>query len=175
MILYICGNIFDSPAQTIVNPVNTVGVMGKGLALDFKNRYPKMFEQYTRACKSGFRPGQLIVTKEDDHWVMCFPTKRDWRNKSSIDYIKAGLKAFCDGYEKQGITSVAFPKLGCGAGGLTWNVVEPIMDQYLRDLPIPVYIYIDKELKPVGQSGYFDVMREEYMRKQKEISEAENQ
>lgn len=148
MIYYVGGNIFDSSAQTIVNPVNTVGVMGKGLALEFKKKYPRTFARYQYACRyAGFTCGNLLVTKEADHWIMCFPTKRDWRNKSSLSYIEAGLKAFREGYEKQGITSAAFPRLGCGLGGLAWAQVEPLIEKYLGDLPIDIYIYKDFEEK----------------------------
>lgn len=142
MIHYVSGNIFDSPAQTLVNPVNTVGVMGKGLALEFKKRYPRMFEEYKKKCDSGeFKPGQLMLWKGEDHWILNFPTKTDWRHQSDLGYIEDGMKEFTKKYSDYGITSVAFPKLGCGNGGLLWREVKPLMRDYLRDLPIDVYLY----------------------------------
>lgn len=135
-------DIFKTSAQTIVNPVNTVGVMGKGLALKFKNLYPKMFEEYRLACRKGeLKPGKLVLVNCQYYNILLFPTKEDWRNPSKLSYIEEGLKEFCNTYKQLGITSVAFPKLGCGNGGLSWAEVKPLMEKYLKDLPIDVYIY----------------------------------
>ena len=143
MIEYIQGNIFNSPAQVIVNTVNTVGVMGKGLALSFKKRYPDMFEAYRKACeKHQFTIGKLMLFYAPDHWILMFPTKENWRNPSKIEYIEAGLSKFVTSYADKGITSIAFPKLGCGNGELSWDVVKPIMEKYLKPLPITIYIYV---------------------------------
>lgn len=143
MIEYIEGNIFDSPAQVIVNTVNTVGVMGKGLALEFKKRYPQMFEQYKKACESReFIMGKLMFISAPDHMILLFPTKENWRNPSKLSYIELGLKKFCDNYAKFGITSIAFPKLGCGNGELNWEDVRSLMEKYLNNLPIDVYVYL---------------------------------
>lgn len=143
MIKYIEGNIFDSPAQVIVNTVNTVGVMGKGLALSFKKRYPKMFEKYREVCeKHRFSIGQLMLFYEEDHWLLLFPTKENWRNPSKLEYIEKGLMKFVNTYAEKGITSIAFPRLGCGNGELSWDDVKPIMEKYLSALPIDIYIYI---------------------------------
>lgn len=145
MIEYIEGNIFNSPAQVIVNTVNTVGVMGKGIALEFKNRYPQMFEKYKTACeKHMLTIGKLMLVSAPDHMLLLFPTKENWRYPSKLSYIEQGLKCFCDNYAQRGITSVAFPKLGCGNGELDWNEVRPLMERYLKDLPIDIYIYLDK-------------------------------
>jgi appr-1-p processing domain protein len=150
MIEYIEGNIFDSPAQVIVNTVNTVGVMGKGIALEFKNRYPQMFEKYKIACeKKMLTIGKLMLVSAPDHMLLLFPTKENWRYPSKLSYIEQGLKRFCDYYAQRGITSVAFPKLGCGNGELNWDEVRPLMEQYLRNLPIDVYVYLNK-----GKSEY---------------------
>ena len=151
MIEYIEGNIFNSPAQVIVNTVNTVGVMGKGLALSFKKRYPQMFEAYRKACdKHQLTIGKLMLYYAPDHWILMFPTKENWRNPSKIEYLEAGLKKFVNTYADKGITSIAFPKLGCGNGELSWNDVKPIMEQYLKPLPITIYIYVgmDTTQKP---------------------------
>lgn len=143
MIEYIEGDIFTSPAQVIVNTVNTVGVMGKGLALSFKQRYPDMFERYKTACeKHQLTIGKLMLVYEPDHWLLLFPTKENWRNPSRIEYIEKGLMKFTDTYADKNITSVAFPRLGCGNGELDWEEVRPIMEKYLKPLPIDVYIYL---------------------------------
>jgi O-acetyl-ADP-ribose deacetylase (regulator of RNase III) len=143
---YATGNILDSSSQCLVNPVNTVGVMGKGLALDFKRAYPNMFDTYKRQCDKGaFKTGRIMFyrMKDDDHIVCLFPTKEHWRNPSKLEYIEDGLKAFVKYYAEWEITSAAFPKLGCGLGGLDWeHHVRPLMERYLGDLPIPIEIYI---------------------------------
>ena len=137
------GDIFKSPAQVHVNTVNTVGVMGKGIALEFKNRYPDMFKAYRDVCdKRKLKIGSLMLCYEPDHWVLLFPTKEHWRNPSRIEYIEAGLAKFCRTYAEKGSTSVAFPRLGCGNGGLNWSDVMPIMEKYLQDLPIDIFIYL---------------------------------
>lgn len=144
MISYVKGNIFESPAQVITNTVNTVGVMGKGIALEYKKRYPKMFEEYKKLCKAGtFKPGNLALWKDEDKWILLFPTKEDWRKPSKLEYIENGLKKFLKNWDKYNIDSIAFPKLGCGNGGLNWNEVKPLMEKYLRKLPINIYIYVD--------------------------------
>lgn len=151
MIEYIEGNIFNSPAQVIVNTVNTVGAMGKGLALSFKKRYPKMFEAYKIACdKHQLTIGKLMLYYAPDHWIMMFPTKESWRNPSKLEYLEAGLNKFVTTYAEKKITSIAFPKLGCGNGELSWADVKPVMEKYLRPLPITVYIYVgmDTTQKP---------------------------
>ncbi len=144
MISYIEGDIFNSPAQVIVNAVNTVGVMGKGIALAYKNRYPKMFEHYKAACESKkFQMGKLMLCRETDHLILLFPTKENWRNPSKLEYIKAGLVKFVKTYAEKNITSIAFPKLGCGNGELNWSDVKPLMEEYLKQLPIDVYVYLN--------------------------------
>ena len=143
MITYLKGDIFSSPAQVLVNTVNTVGVMGKGVALEFKKRYPEMFSAYERVCKAKqLEIGKLFLWKGPEKWVLMFPTKVHWRNPSKIEYIEAGLQKFSATYADKGITSAAFPRLGCGNGGLDWKQVQPLMEQYLKNLPIPIYIYV---------------------------------
>ncbi len=143
MIEYIEGDIFESPAQVIVNTVNTVGVMGKGLALSFKQRYPKMFETYKTICERHLlTTGKLMLFYEADHWLLLFPTKENWRNPSKLEYIEKGLMKFVNTYADKNITSIAFPKLGCGNGELNWEDVKPLMEKYLKKLPIDVYIYL---------------------------------
>lgn len=143
MIEYIEGDIFESPAQVIVNTVNTVGVMGKGIALSFKKRYPKMYERYKDVCEQGLlKTGKLMLFYEADYWLLLFPTKESWRQPSKLEYIEAGLQKFVQTYAAKGITSIAFPRLGCGNGELKWEDVKPLMEQYLKKLPISVYIYL---------------------------------
>lgn len=152
MIRYIEGDLFKSPAQVIVNTVNTVGVMGKGIALEFKKRYPDMFQAYKETCeKRKLKTGSLMLYYEPDHWVLLFPTKENWRNPSRMEYIEAGLAKFCRTYAEKGITSIAFPKLGCGNGELNWSEVQPVMEKYLKNLPIDIYIYIGPGPDPVPE------------------------
>lgn len=156
MLIYTTENIFNSPAQTLVNTVNTYGVMGKGIAKDFKEYYPEMFNKYRKICKEKkLDIGMLLLSKEEpvvyrgkatgefrQKWVLNFPTKRHWRGKSQLEFIENGLQKFVKTFEEKNIKSVSFPQLGIGNGGLDWKQVQPLMEQYLKDLPIPVYIHL---------------------------------
>lgn len=144
MIQFKSGDIFESKSQTLVNPVNLQGVMGAGLALDFKQRYPSMFEHYKKVCDDKkFYLGTLLIWRGPEKWVLNFPTKVEWRRSSGLEIIEAGLQKFVQSYQAQKITSIAFPMLGCGYGGLSWETqVMPMMEEYLSDLPIPVELYI---------------------------------
>lgn len=143
MILYVKGNLLQSPAQVLVNTVNTVGVMGKGIALEFKRIYPEMFAKYRELCERGqFRIGMLWLYKSPNKWVLNFPTKKHWRNPSKVEYIEAGLRKFVSSYVDLGIHSIAFPALGCGNGQLDFeSQVKPLLEKHLRNLPIEVFIY----------------------------------
>ena len=142
MIKYVQDNLFSTPAQVLVNTVNLDGVMGKGIALQFKKIYPDMFKKYQEYCESKlFTMGNLWLYKTESKWILNFPTKLHWRERSKLEYIELGLKKFVDTYSQQNITSIAFPKLGCGNGGLDWNIVKPMMDKYLKNLPIDIYVY----------------------------------
>ena len=143
MILYVTGNLFQSPAQVLVNTVNTVGAMGKGVALTFKRLYPEMFKEYRELCESHrLKVGTLYLYKSPNKWVLNFPTKEHWRNPSKVEYIDAGLRKFASTYGDMGIHSVAFPPLGSGHGQLDFmSQVQPIMEKHLKDLPIDVFIY----------------------------------
>ena len=147
MILYVKGNLFHSPAQVLVNTVNTVGVMGKGVALEFKRLFPEMYQQYRDLCERGqFQVGQLWLYRSPQKWVLNFPTKQHWRAPSRMEYIEAGLQKFVQVYSEWGIHSIAFPPLGCGNGQLDFeNQVRPLMEKYLKSLPIDVFIYPEKE------------------------------
>ena len=137
------GNIFDSKCKTLVNTVNCVGVMGKGIALEFKNRYPSMFQEYQRLCREGkVKPGQPYLYSDSlGNSILNFPTKDHWRSPSKFSYIEDGLTWFRNNYQSLGITSIAFPPLGCGNGGLKWEDVGPEMYQKLKDLPLEIEIY----------------------------------
>lgn len=145
MIKYMKGDLFSSPAQVLVNTVNLDGVMGKGIALQFKKLYPDMFKQYQFYCEQKMlQIGKLWIYKTPNKWILNFPTKNHWRNKSKMEYIEKGLQKFVDTYIDRGITSIAFPKLGCGNGGLDWKDVKPVMDRYLKNLPIDIFVYEDQ-------------------------------
>ena len=142
MIKFIEGNIFESPAQTLVNTVNTVGAMGKGIAKSYKRLFPEMFKEYQELCENGkIDIGVLWVYRTSHKWVLNFPTKEHWRQASKIEYIEKGLKEFLKCYESMRISSIAFPRIGCGNGELDWNDVKPLMESYLKNLPIDIYIY----------------------------------
>lgn len=144
MLIYLNSSLFESSAQVLVNTVNTEGVMGKGIALQFKKLFPKMFTQYQRFCEQHLLEiGKLWIYRDSTPWVLNFPTKTTWRRPSKASYVEDGLKKFVATYEAQGIQSIAFPQLGTGNGGLDWNsVVKPLMERYLRPLPIRVYIHL---------------------------------
>ncbi len=144
-ILEIDGNIFNSKAQTIVNTVNCDGVMGKGIALEYKKRFPDMFNNYVNLCKNkSIKPGILYLYTKSNPWILNFPTKLHWRYKSKIEYIELGLKKFSVEYKRKNIKSIAFPKLGTMNGGLDWEDVKVIMYKYLlplKDLEVEIYNY----------------------------------
>ena len=165
-LVYKVGNIFDSNCQTLVNTVNCQGVMGKGIALQFKQRFPRMYQAYVGQCKYGssLKNGgdlwlftyeelsQLTLWDTDGHLntgrqsqVLCFATKEHWKNKSNYDWILRGLQEFRNKYKEWGVTSIAFPKLGCNNGGLDWKVVNHMMYGALYDLDIPVEIWVPEK------------------------------
>ncbi len=150
------GNIFESNCSTIVNTINCVGVMGKGIALEFKKRYPDMFKDYVQKCDNGeIKPGEPYVFQKGEISILNFPTKDHWRSPSRLSYVEAGLNWFVDNYEKYNIKSIAFPPLGCGNGGLSWDVVGPVMYQKLKDLPIDIEIYAPFGTNPSKLSNEF--------------------
>jgi len=117
--------------------------MGKGIAAEFRTRYPSMYKEYQSICKKGLlQPGKLWLWYGPDRWVLNFPTRKHWRNPSKLEWIEAGLLKFADNFEKKNIREIAFPRLGCGNGGLQWGQVQPLMERYLAELPIPVFIHL---------------------------------
>jgi O-acetyl-ADP-ribose deacetylase (regulator of RNase III) len=152
MLTYVSGNLFEAPVQTLVNTVNTVGVMGKGIALTFKEVFPEMFREYRALCERGeLKIGGLHLWRGPTRYVLNFPTKEHWRNPSKIEYIEAGLRSFVRMYERAGIHSVAFPPLGCGNGELDFAVVRPVMERYLAPLPITVLMYAPLPRRAVAE------------------------
>jgi len=126
------GDIFAINVDVLVNPVNTVGVMGKGLAKQFKERYPDMFEDYVRICRKGFDIGQLHVYHVSmDKTIINFPTKKHWKDPSSYDYIEAGLKQLTRYLNKNPVETIVIPPLGCGLGGLDFNIVNKMISNIL--------------------------------------------
>ena len=123
--------------------------MGKGIAKEFKKIYPEMFEKYQKLCEENiFTIGKLWLYKTTNKWILNFPTKTTWRKPSKIEYIEKGLKTFVKGYAKLGITSIAFPPLGCGNGELNWEKqISPLMEKYLKPLPIDIFIYLFRKTK----------------------------
>lgn len=138
------GNIFESGSQTIVNTVNCVGIMGKGIAAEFKERYPGMFKDYVGRCeRHEVNPGVPYLFKESmfSPQIVNFPTKSDWRAASRIQDIEKGLKILTEKYKEWGIESMALPPLGCGNGQLLWEAVGPLIHKYLSQWDIPVKMY----------------------------------
>lgn len=137
------GNLLESKAQALVNTVNCNGVMGKGIALDFKRRYPKMFANYVAMCHRGeVRLGEPYIEASDDVRIVNFPTKAHWKSNSRLIDIKNGLRFLRDRLAEWHVESIAIPPLGCGHGGLSWNDVKPLILSELRDLPIEIEVYV---------------------------------
>ena len=172
LIHYQKGDIFESNAHVIVNTVNCKGVMGKGLALAFKQRYPAMFPVYQQECRTGkLRIGRPTLYKESTPWILNFPTKNDWKLPSKLEYIEKGLEYFVANYKKAGIQSIAFPKLGAQNGKLSWDDVGPLMAKYLCQIDIDVYIYIaegDKEYQYDTESA--DTLLEKFWKHFSELA-----
>jgi len=152
MINYFEGTVFNAPVKTIVNTVNCVGVMGAGVALEFKLRYPEMYEDYKDKCKNKeLKVGYPRIYEQSNIcWIMNFPTKAHWRYPSKIEWIEKGLQYFVHNYKKRDIESIAFPKLGTNNGGLDWDLVKRVMESYLNDIDLPVYICLDEKKESDG-------------------------
>ena len=144
----VSGDLFASKAQTLVNAVNCVGVMGKGIALEFKTRFPEMFVDYAGRCKAGeVEPGKPYLFRcPDTSWILNFPTKRHWRDSSRLEDIEAGLTFLITNYREWGITSLAVPALGCGNGQLDWQEVGSLLTERLNCLDIAVELYAPQEI-----------------------------
>jgi O-acetyl-ADP-ribose deacetylase (regulator of RNase III) len=133
------GNLLEAQAEALVNTVNTVGVMGKGIALMFKEKFPENFDAYESACEAeSVEVGKMFVTPGVElvgpRWIINFPTKKHWRQPSKLEWIEAGLKDLRETIQKLKIRSIAIPPLGCGDGGLDWTVVSVMIEEALGDL-----------------------------------------
>ncbi|ACI97922.1 conserved hypothetical protein [Rhodospirillum centenum SW] len=154
MIRYTTGDILRADAEAIVNTVNCVGIMGRGIALQFKNAFPANFKAYEAACKRDeVQPGKMFVfdtgTFTNPKYIINFPTKRHWRGKSRMDDIDSGLVALAEEVRQRSIRSIAIPPLGSGLGGLNWEDVRPRIEAALRDLPDLDVIVFEPNNAPV--------------------------
>lgn len=147
MISYTKGNILESEAEALVNTVNTQGVMGKGIALQFKNAFPYNFKVYKDVCKEGeLAPGKLLIVRDQDllggeKWIINFPTKTSWKRPSEYEYIEKGLDELVKQLPDLNISSIALPPLGSGNGGLDWNRVKQIINEKLSGVSQEVTVY----------------------------------
>lgn len=155
MVKVLVDDIFKSKAQTLVNTVNCVGVMGKGIALEFKKRFSEMYDDYVQRCKAKeVKLGQPYLFRSVvPPWILNFPTKDHWRDVARLEDIVKGLRYLEQHYREWGITSLAVPPLGCGQGQLEWKVVGRTLYRHLKRLSIPVELYAPygtpwKELQP---------------------------
>lgn len=153
------GNLLQAPAEALVNAVNCVGVMGKGIALQFKQAFPANFREYVAACKAGeVQPGRMLIHDNGrqslPYWIINFPTKRHWRDKSRLEDVRSGLDALVEEVRRLGIRSIAVPALGCGLGGLEWNEVRPLIEQAFVALPdVHVLLYAPAGAYSAGRTA----------------------
>ncbi len=139
------GDLLKTPAEALVNTVNTVGVMGKGIALQFKLAYPANYAAYEVACKrEEVQIGKMFVFRRENNprFIINFPTKKHWKGKSKIEDIKSGLKTLIEVVKKENIQSIAVPPLGCGNGGLDWDEVRPLIERAFLEVPkVEVHLF----------------------------------
>ena len=179
MIQFMEGNLLDSDTDALVNTVNTVGIMGKGIALQFKQAFPENFKAYERACARGeVRLGEMHVVQtarlENPRIIINFPTKAHWRSKARLNDIERGIDDLVRVIERHQVRSIAIPPLGCGNGGLNWSDVRPLIMRALANLDIEVLLFEPKgapeaEAMPVatgrprlssGRAALIGLMRE---------------
>ncbi|WP_259065873.1 macro domain-containing protein [Mucilaginibacter sp. X4EP1] len=147
MIRYTTGNIMDSSAEALVNTVNTVGVMGKGIALQFKQAFPHNFNVYKQACLNGhLTTGKILAVKDNEllmgeRLILNFPTKQHWKMPSKYEYVESGLIALVSYLQDNPVKSIAMPALGCGNGGLEWQKVKLLIEQHLAGLDMALWVY----------------------------------
>jgi len=150
------GNLLAHPAAALVNTVNLDGVMGKGIALHFKEQYPENYRRYRAACQSkAIQIGKMFITERNEligpRWIINFPTKITWRKPSELSYIKTGLVDLVQQVRVLGIQSIALPPLGCGNGGLRWSDVKPLIAAAFADLPeVEVSLFEPTETRTLG-------------------------
>ncbi|MFD1360057.1 type II toxin-antitoxin system antitoxin DNA ADP-ribosyl glycohydrolase DarG [Lentibacillus salinarum] len=146
MIHYKTGNLLEGQSEALVNTVNTVGVMGKGIALQFKQAFPDVFREYEKACRANrVVTGKVQVVETSclvgPKYIINFPTKKHWKQKSKLNYVVEGLEDLVKVVREFGIKSIAIPPLGCGNGGLDWSEVRPLIEKTFQDEPINVHVY----------------------------------
>jgi len=134
------GNLLQTDAEALVNTVNCDGFMGKGIALQFKQAWPENFDAYAKACRAKeVRPGHMLVWESgrmvNPRYIINFPTKRHWREKSRLEDIRNSLRALVEDVQRLDIRSIAVPPLGCGNGGLDWQDVRPLIEAAFPELP----------------------------------------
>jgi len=158
MIQYKTGNILEADAEALVNSVNCVGIMGRGIALQFKKAWPENFKAYVAACRrQEVQPGKMFVFETgrltNPRYIINFPTKRHWRGKARIEDVEAGLRALVQEIRRRGIRSIALPPLGCGLGGLDWTEVRSRIEQILGELTeVQVMAFEPGETPPLPKS-----------------------
>ncbi len=160
MIKYTKGNLLDAPTEALVNTVNTVGVMGKGIALMFKERFSKNMSEYSRACKEKrVVTGKMFITDTNElmgpRWIVNFPTKQHWRSPSKMEWIIDGLQDLRNFIVENSVKSIALPPLGSGNGGLTWVEVKREIEKVLSDIEdVEIIIYEPtKKYQNVAKKG----------------------
>lgn len=153
MIVLRQGDLLKADAEAIVNAVNCVGVMGRGIALQFRKAFPENYEEYREVCNRGeLKPGMMLIHDmrqlTNPRYIVNFPTKQHWKEDSRIEYIENGLQTLVADIQKHGIRSIAIPPLGCGLGGLDWKIVRPLIEKAFLELPnVTVYLF-----EPLGAS-----------------------
>jgi O-acetyl-ADP-ribose deacetylase (regulator of RNase III) len=141
VIKYVKGDLLKSKCEALVNTVNCVGVMGKGIALQFKREYPEMFQNYKEACARHEVQIGKLHTYGENPLIINFPTKIHWRNPSQYEWIRSGLSALGALVVAQSIKSVAIPPLGCGNGGLDWEIVKSYIKNAFHESATQVEVY----------------------------------
>jgi len=155
MIKIVKGNVVTAEAEALVNTVNCLGYMGKGIALQFKKAFPENFKVYERACRNNLvQPGKMLIfntgTIENPKYIINFPTKRHWRERSILEDIEIGLRALVEDVHRLTIKSIAIPPLGCGLGGLDWKLVKPMIESAFSNVTdIEVFVF-----EPLGSPDY---------------------
>ncbi len=177
MIEVVTGNLLDAPVEALVNTVNTVGVMGKGLALEFRQRFPTNFRAYAAACRQGeVQVGRMFVMEmqstrqlfapggegaAEPRYIINFPTKQHWRDPSRLEYVRNGLVALAEEIHSRQLRSIAIPPLGCGNGGLDWKDVRPLIERALQPFPeVRVLLFAPAEERAAPQRNEARLTRE---------------
>lgn len=151
------GNLLKADAEALVNTVNCVGVMGKGIALQFKQAFPANFAQYERACRNDeMKPGQMLTVATErlvnPRFIINFPTKRHWKGQSRLEDIRAGLDALIAEVKRLSLKSLALPPLGCGNGGLDWAEVKPLIEAAFAELPDVRVLLFEPQAPPQAEA-----------------------